>query len=113
MNEAELSTVALAIAVSYGFGVLWYTVLSQKFDSWMRIAALPLVGLVIAQGLWNNSSWSGPEFLDLNIVAVVVGTSIGALTDVFAQTVSRESYVPKSVGAFTHLFRTWKITKAG
>ena len=101
----EFSVVALAIAVSYGMGELWYTLLGHKYSSWMRTAALPLVGLVIAQAIWNDNAAGGPVFMQLHVVAIVLGTGIAALGDLILQAIGRESHVAKVVGAVTHLLR--------
>ena len=103
--EDMISVVALAIGLSYGTGVLWYNLLGHKHDSWMRVAALPLVGLFIAQGIWDDNGYGGPVFMQLNVLAVVLGTGIAALGDVVLQAIVRESHVAKVVGSFAHLFR--------
>ena len=101
----DFSVVALAIALAYGTGVLWYNLLGHKFDSWMRTAALPLVGLFIAEGIWANYTLGGPVFMELHVVAIILGTGVAALSDVVLQAVTRESHVAKLVGTFAHLFR--------
>ncbi len=101
----NFSVVVLAFAMAYATGVLWYNILDRRYDSWMRMAAFPLLGLVAAEGIWGVYSLAGPEFMGLHVVAVAFGTGIGALSDVVLQAITRESHVNKVVGVFTHLFR--------
>lgn len=102
----NFSIVVLAFAVAYATGILWYNLLDRKHDSWMRIAAFPLLGLVAAEGIWGVYGLGGPEFMGLHVVAMALGTGIGALSDVVLQAIARESHVNKVVGVFTHLFRS-------
>ena len=101
----EFGLVAFAISMSYATGVLWYNVLGIKYDHWMRIAALPLIGLVAAEAIWENYAWGGPMFMNLHIVALASGTAIAALGDALTQAISREHHVAKVVGTFAHLIR--------
>ena len=101
----NFSIVVLAFAAAYATGVLWYGLLDRKYDSWMRIGAFPLLGLVAAEGIWGVYGLGGPQFMGLHVVAMAFGTGIGALGDVVLQAIARESHVNKVVGVFTHLFR--------
>ena len=101
----NFTIVVLAIAVAYATGVLWYNLLDRKHDSWMRMAAFPLVGLIVAEGIWGTYNLAGPTFQGLHIVAIAVGTGIGALGDLVFQAIGRESHVSKVVGVFANMFR--------
>ena len=101
----EFGLVALVIAASYGMGTLWYNLLNHKYDSWMRIAAFPLIGLIMTEAIWENYTLGGPEFMGLHVAAVALGTGVAALADGLVESLSRETHVSKVLGAFTHLFR--------
>ncbi len=101
----NFSIVVLALAVAYATGVLWYNILDRKYESWMRMAAFPLIGLVAAEGIWGAYGLGGPEFMGLHVVAMAFGTGIGALGDVVVQAIARESHVNKVVGVFSHILR--------
>ena len=52
MPELGLGNVVYLLAVSYGMGVMWYTVLGRTYANWMRMAAFPLLGAIIGEALW-------------------------------------------------------------
>ena len=90
----DLGTVAYLIAISYGMGVLWYTVLGRNYTSWMRMAAFPLLGMIIGEALWINhlssSADQGLVFLGIHIYVALAATFIGALVDVGASWMANE-----------------------
>ncbi len=53
----ELGLVVYLLAISYGMGALWYTLLGRSPARWTRMTAFPLVGVVI----WG--ALPGPSFL--------------------------------------------------
>ena len=72
----QFGMVALVISMAYATGVLWYNVLGVKHSGWMRIAALPLIGIVVTEGIWDNYSLGG--------AAKAVGTTPRTLKKFFS-----------------------------
>lgn len=93
----ELGFVVYLVALSYGMGVLWYTLLGRNFTGWMRMAAFPLVGVVIGEALWarymSGSTFSGLVFWGLDIYPVVLFSFVAALLDVTFGWLAREHHV--------------------
>ena len=81
----ELGFVAYMIAVGYGLGVVWYTLLNRKPTSWMRMAAFPFIGVVVGEGLWVKYFAGGPTFFDLHIAVVLVATLTAVIVDLSLQ----------------------------
>lgn len=102
----ELGSVAYLIAISYGMGVLWYTLLGLNYTSWMRMAAFPLLGLIIGEAVWINHLSSNPEqgliFLGVHIYVALVATFIGALVDMGVSWLSKEHPVSDVMKGFEH-----------
>lgn len=102
----DLGAVAYLIAISYGMGVLWYTVLGRNYTSWMRMAAFPLLGMIIGEALWINHLSSNAEqgliFLGLHIYVALVATFIGALVDIGASWLAKEHPVSDMLKAVPH-----------
>ncbi len=90
----ELGFIVYILALSYGMGVLWYTVLGHNYTGWMRMAAFPLLGLVIGEALWGKylaaSVGSGLVFFDLHIYVALVSTFIGSLVDISVSWLAKE-----------------------
>ena len=82
----ELGFIVYLIAISYGMGVLWYTLLGRNYTSWMRMATFPLLGVIIGEAIWgrylSSSVGTGLVFFNLHIYVVLVSSFIGALADV-------------------------------
>ncbi len=58
----ELGLVVYLLAISYGMGALWYTLLGRSPARWTRMTAFPLVGVVIgepgrAPAIWSCGPW--------------------------------------------------------
>ncbi len=94
----DLGAVAYLIAISYGMGVLWYTILGRNYTSWMRMAAFPLLGMIIGEALWTNHLSSNAEqglvFFGLHVYVALVATFIGAMVDIGASWLAKEHPVP-------------------
>ena len=59
----ELGFVVYLIAISYGMGALWYTLLGRSETSWTRMTAFPLVGVVIGEPGRGAAFWAcGPWY---------------------------------------------------
>lgn len=82
----DLGFIVYLVAISYGLGVVWYTLLGRKYTNWMRMAAFPLLGAVIGEALWVNHIASNPGeglfYFNLHIYVVLVSSFIGSLADV-------------------------------
>ena len=102
----DLGAVAYLIALSYGMGVLWYTLLGRNYTSWMRMAAFPLLGMIIGEALWINHLSSNAEqgllFLGIHIYVALVATFVGALIDVAASWLAKEHPVSDVIKGFQH-----------
>ena len=102
----ELGAVAYLLAISYGMGVLWYTILGRNHTSWMRMAAFPFLGLIIGEALWVNQLSSnaeqGLDFLGVHIYVALVATFIGALIDVSASWLTKEHPVSDVIKGLPH-----------
>ena len=102
----DLGAVAYLIALSYGMGVLWYTVLGRNYTSWMRMAAFPLLGLIIGEAVWVNNLSSNAEqglmFLGIHIYVALVATFIGAIVDIGASWLANEHPVSDVIKGFHH-----------
>lgn len=102
----DLGAVAYLIAISYGMGVLWYTVLGRNYTSWMRMAAFPLLGLIIGEAVWTNNLASNAEqgliFLGVHIYVALVATFIGAMVDIGASWLAKEHPVADMFKGFQH-----------
>jgi len=101
----DLGFVVFLVALSYGMGVLWYTLLGRNYTGWMRVAAFPLIGVVIGEALWakymTGSTLSGLVFWNLNIYPVLMFTFIAALLDVTFGWLSREHHITSVVKNLT------------
>ncbi len=102
----DLGAVAYLIAISYGMGVLWYTILGRNYTSWMRMAAFPLLGMIIGEAVWINhlsrNAEQGLIFLGLHIYVALVATFIGALVDIGASWMAKEHPVSDAFKGFHH-----------
>ena len=102
----DLGAVAYLIAISYGMGVLWYTVLGRNYTSWMRMAAFPLLGMIIGEAVWINHLSSNAEqglvFLGVHIYVALVATFIGALVDIGASWWAKEHPVSDVIKGLPH-----------
>ena len=82
----ELGFIVYLVAISYALGLLWYTLLGHHHTSWMRIAAFPLLAVVIGEALWTRylatTAGQGLVFSGLNLYVALVATFIGALVDI-------------------------------
>ncbi len=102
----DLGAVAYLIAISYGMGVLWYTILGRNYTSWMRMAAFPLLGMIIGEALWINHLSSNAEqglvFFGLHVYVALVATFIGAMVDIGASWIAKEHPVTDVFKGFQH-----------
>lgn len=102
----DLGAVAYLIAISYGMGVLWYTILGRNYTSWMRMAAFPLLGLIIGEAVWINHLSTGASqglvFLGIHLYVALAATFIGALVDIGASWLAKEHPVSDVIKGFQH-----------
>ena len=93
----DLGFAVYLIAVSYGMGVLWYTLLGRNYTSWMRMAAFPLLALIIGEALYArylaSSVGQGLVFLNIHIYAALIATFIGSMVDIGVNWVAKEHHV--------------------
>lgn len=102
----ELGFVGLLIALSYGVGVLWYTLLGKTYTSWMRMAAFPLLGVIIGEAVWTRylsaSVGQGLVFSSIHIYVALVSSFIGALVDLTVTWLAKEHPVSDVLRPFEH-----------
>jgi hypothetical protein len=102
----ELGFVVYLVAMSYGTGVLWYTLLGRNYTGWMRMMAFPLVGMVIGEALWGKylTGKIGPGlvFFDLHIYVALISTFIATLVDLALSWLSREHPIADTLKGFMH-----------
>ena len=93
----DLGYAVYLIAVSYGMGVLWYTLLGRNYTSWMRMAAFPLLALIIGEALYArylaSSVGQGLVFMSIHIYVALAATFIGAMVDIGVSWLSKEHHV--------------------
>ena len=102
----DIGTVAYLIAMGYGMGVVWYTVLGREQTNWMRTAAFPLLGIIVGQALWTNhfssNASQGLVFLGFNVYVALVSTFIGTIADIGATWLAKEHTLNAAVKSFSH-----------
>ncbi|MFQ6030427.1 MAG: hypothetical protein ACE5Q6_23375 [Dehalococcoidia bacterium] len=102
----DLGFVVYLIAISYGMGTLWYTLLGRSVFSWMRMGAFPLVGVVIGEAIWTRylaeAIGQGLVFLNVHIYVALVATFIAALVDIAFNWLAKESHITDVVKGFAH-----------
>ena len=102
----ELGFILYLVAVSYGMGVLWYSLLGRNYTGWMRMGAFPLLGIVIGEALWgrylSSGVGAGLMFYNLHIYVALVSTFTGALLDVGVSWVAKEHPVGAMLKVFEH-----------
>ena len=102
----ELGYIVYLIAISYGLGVLWYTLLGHHHTSWMRMAAFPLLAVVIGEALWtrylSTTVGQGLVFSGLHLYVALVATFIGALVDISISWLGKEHPVGGLLNSLGH-----------
>ena len=73
----ELGYVAYLLALAYGLGQLWYSVLDYRHDHWMRLCAYPFLGIVIGEVF----APVGPEFHGVHVAMALGASLIAAIVD--------------------------------
>ena len=93
----DLGYAVYLIAVSYGLGVLWYTLLGRNYTSWMRMAAFPLLAIIVGEALYArylaSTVGQGLVFLNIPIYVALAATFIGALVDIGVSWLAKEHHV--------------------
>jgi hypothetical protein len=89
----EFGTFLLLAAFAYGIGVFWYDLLPAQLPErpW-RVAAYPLVGIVLAEAL-TPMGWLGPAFGGLHVTPLLMGSLIGVLIDWLVTSLRRPSAI--------------------
>ena len=102
----ELGFIVYLIAISYGMGVVWYTLLGRKYTNWMRMAAFPLLGVIIGEALWTNHIASNPSegllYFNLHIYVVLISSFAGGLVDVALGWLAKEHPMTSYFKALEH-----------
>ena len=102
----DIGTVAYLIAIGYGLGVVWNTVLGRDQTNWMRTAAFPLLAIIIGQALWtthlSSNAAQGLVFLGFNVYVALVSSFIGVVADVGATWMAKENTIRTAVRSFSH-----------
>ena len=94
----DLGFAVSLIAVSYVMGVLWYTLLGRNYTSWMRMAAFPLLAVIIGEALFGKylagSVGEGLVFLNIHIYVALIATFVGSIVDIAVYWLAKEHPVP-------------------
>ena len=102
----ELGFVVYLIGLSYGMGVLWYTLLGNTYTGWMRMTAFPLLSVVIGEAVWikhlSGGTGQGLVFFDLHIYVALVSTFIGALVDKTISWLAKDHPIGDMLHPFKH-----------
>lgn len=102
----ELGFIVYLIGVSYGMGVLWYTLLGRNYTGWMRMAAFPLLGVIVGEAVWSRylagGVGAGLVFYNIHIYVALVSTFIGALLDVSISWLAKEHPVGEMLKVAEH-----------
>ena len=102
----DIGTVAYLIAIGYGLGVVWNTVLGREQTNWMRTAAFPLLAIIIGQAVWtthlSSNAAQGLVFLGFNVYVALVSSFIGVVADAGATWMAKENTVHTAVRSFSH-----------
>ena len=87
----ELGFVVFLIAVAYGLGTVWYTLLGRDYTSWMRLAAFPFVATIVGEELLD----AGPTFFGLHLYVALGSTLVAVLVDIVFTWIREQSPVGK------------------
>jgi len=102
----DIGTVAYLIAIGYGLGMVWNTVLGREQTNWMRTAAFPLMAIIIGQALWtthlSSNAAQGLVFLGFNVYVALVSSFIGVLTEGAVAWMAKEHTIQTAVRSFSH-----------
>ena len=106
MPELALGPVAYLLAVSYGMGVLWYTLLGRNYTSWMRMAAFPLLGLIIGEAIISRylagGVGRGLAIYGIHIYVALIATFIAAMVDIGVSWLAKEHHVVDVLKTLEH-----------
>lgn len=75
-------TFLVLLALSYGFGVLWYEVIPAKVaPSPWRLAAFPFIGIWVVETFFSYYSGYGPSFAGIHLFAAAGGSLVAVVVD--------------------------------
>ncbi len=93
----DLGFAVYLVAVSYGMGVLWYTLLGRNYTSWMRMAAFPLLAIIIGEAIYAkylaSSVGQGLVFMNINLYVALAASFIGSMADIGVSWLAKEHHV--------------------
>ena len=100
----ELGAVAYLIAVSYGMGVLWYTLLGRNYTGWMRMTAFPLLGLIVGQAIFSRylAGGGGLVFYGIHLYVALIATFIASMVDIGVSWLAKEHHVVDVLKTLEH-----------
>ncbi len=102
----ELGPVAYLLAVSYGMGVLWYTLLGRNYTGWMRMTAFPLLGLIIGEAIFSRYLTGGVGrglvFYGVHLYVALISTFIAATVDLGVTWLAKEHHVVDVLKTLEH-----------
>lgn len=82
----EFGNVLFLVALAYGLGQLWYSILGYRHDGWMRLASFPFLGIIAGEAFMPV----GPEVFGVHVTVAFVATLIACLVDRVVHTVRPE-----------------------
>lgn len=74
---AEFGHVLFLVALAYGLGQFWYSILDHRHEHWMRICSYPFLGIVAGEALTPI----GPEVFGVHVFVAFVATLVACLVD--------------------------------
>jgi hypothetical protein len=78
----DVGTFLLMLGLSYALGLLWYDLLPGKLPEQVwRVAAYPLLGVFVAEALLPSVMPFDPEFGNLHLLAVLIGSLVAVIVD--------------------------------
>lgn len=82
----DFGNVLFLVALAYGLGQLWYSILGHRHDGWMRMASFPFLGIVAGEAFMPV----GPEVFGVHVTVAFAATLIACLVDRIVHTIRPE-----------------------
>ena len=102
----ELGAVAYLIALSYGMGVLWYTLLGRNDTGWMRMTAFPLLGLIIGEAIFTRylagGVGRGLVIYGIHLYVALIATFMATMVDIGVNWLAKEHHVVDVLKTLEH-----------
>jgi hypothetical protein len=78
----DVGTFLLMLGLAYALGLVWYDLLPSKLPEQVwRVAAYPFLGIFVAEALVPPVLPFDPEFGNLHLLTVLIGSLVAVLVD--------------------------------